>query len=86
MEIKAIRTEADYRAALQEVSALVDLDPAVDSPDGERLEEMGTLVQAYEAKHYSMVNLRAQRDAQAPLSAQDREWLDAPPVGLEDIS
>ena len=52
MEIKAIRTEADYRAALQEVSALIDLDPAVDSPDGERLEVMGTLVQAYEAKHY----------------------------------
>ena len=52
MEIKAIRTEADYRAALQEVSALVDLDPAVDSPDGERLEVMGALVQSYEAKHY----------------------------------
>ena len=52
MEIKAIRNEADYRAALQEVSALVDLDPAVDSPDGERLEVMGALVQAYEAKHY----------------------------------
>ena len=51
MEIKAIRTEVDYRAALQEVSALIDLDPAVDSPDGERLEVMGTLVQAYEAKH-----------------------------------
>ena len=51
MEIKAIRTEADYRAALQEVSALIDLDPAVDCPDGERLEVMGTLVQAYEAKH-----------------------------------
>ena len=86
MEIKVIRIEADYRAALQEVSALIDLDPAVDSPDGERLEVMGALVQAYEAKHYSMVNLLAQCDAQAPFSAQDREWLDASPVGLEDIS
>ena len=52
MEIKAIRTEADYLAALQEVSALIDIDPAVDSPDGERLDVLGTLVQAYEAKHY----------------------------------
>jgi len=52
MEIKVIRIEADYRAALQEVSALIDLDPAVDSADGERLEVMGALVQAYEAKHY----------------------------------
>ena len=28
MEIRAIRTEADYLAALREVSALIDLDPA----------------------------------------------------------
>jgi HTH-type transcriptional regulator/antitoxin HigA len=52
MEIKAIRTEADYLAALREVSALIDLDPAADDPEGERLDVLGTLVQAYEAKHY----------------------------------
>jgi HTH-type transcriptional regulator/antitoxin HigA len=52
MEIKAIRTEVDYLAALQEVSTLIDLDPAVDSPEGERLDVLGTLVQSYEAKHY----------------------------------
>ena len=54
MEIKAIRTEADYLIALQEVSTLIDLDPAADSPEGERLDVLGTLVQAYEAKHYPM--------------------------------
>ena len=54
MEIKAIRTEADYLTALQEVSALIDIDPAADSPDGERLDVLGTLVQAYEAKHYAI--------------------------------
>ncbi|MEI8169262.1 MAG: transcriptional regulator [Rhodoferax sp.] len=52
MEIKAIRTEADYLAALQEVSTLIDLDPSADAPEGERLDVLGTLVQAYEAKHY----------------------------------
>jgi len=52
MEIKAIRTEADYLASLREVSALIDLDPAADSAEGERLDVLGTLVQAYEAKHY----------------------------------
>jgi HTH-type transcriptional regulator/antitoxin HigA len=52
MEIKAIRTEQDYLAALREVSALIDLDPSLDTPAGERLDVMGTLVQAYEAKHY----------------------------------
>ena len=52
MEIKAIRTEADYFAALGEVSALIDLDPEADSAEGERLDVLGTLVQAYEANHY----------------------------------
>ena len=52
MEIKAIRSEPDYLAALREVAALIDLDPAADSPDGERLDVLGTLVQAYEARHY----------------------------------
>ena len=52
MEIKAIRSEPDYLAALREVAALIDLDPAADSPDGERLDVLGTMVQAYEAKHY----------------------------------
>ena len=51
MEIKAIRTEDDYLAALSEVSALIDLDPSEVSPEGERLDVLGTLVQAYEAKH-----------------------------------
>ena len=52
MEIKAIRTEADYLAALQEFSTLIDLDPFEDSPEGERLDVLGTLVQAYQSKHY----------------------------------
>lgn len=52
MEIKAIRTKEDYCAALAQVSVLIDLDPALDTPEGERLDVLGTLVQAYEAKHY----------------------------------
>jgi HTH-type transcriptional regulator/antitoxin HigA len=52
MEVRAIRTETDYRAMLAQVSALIDLDPAPDTPEGERLEVLGTLVEAYEAKHH----------------------------------
>ena len=52
MEVKAIRTVADYYEAQRQVSALIDLDPDRDSPEGERLEVIGTLVQAYEAQHY----------------------------------
>ena len=54
MEIKAIRTEKDYLTALREVSALIDSDPSPETPAGERLDVLGTLVQAYEAKHYPM--------------------------------
>jgi HTH-type transcriptional regulator/antitoxin HigA len=52
MEVRAIRTEADYRAALALVSDLIDIDPSPDTPEGEKLEVLGTLVQAYEAEHY----------------------------------
>lgn len=52
MEIRPIHTEADYQAALQEVSALMNQDPDAGTPDGDRLDVLATLVQAYEAKHY----------------------------------
>lgn len=52
MEAEAIRTDAEYRDALHEVSVLIDLNPARDSPEGERLKVIGALVQAYEAEHY----------------------------------
>ena len=52
MNIKPIRTKADYRAALREIELLM---PAkANSPDGERLDVLVTLVQAFEAKHYPM--------------------------------
>src|SRR6266545_4151361 len=50
MEIKRIRTEEDYRNYLEEIHSLFDADP--DSPEGERLDVLVTLVEAYEAKHY----------------------------------
>ena len=50
MEIKPIKTKADYRAALKEVEALMAAEP--DTPEGERLDVLVTLVEAYENKHY----------------------------------
>lgn len=44
-----IRTEAEYRSILTEVSALVDADPDPNTPAGERLNALVSLVQAYEA-------------------------------------
>jgi HTH-type transcriptional regulator / antitoxin HigA len=52
MNINPIRTKADYRAALAVVSKLVDKDRAFGTPDGDRLDVLAKLVEAYEAKHH----------------------------------
>lgn len=52
MGILHIRSATDYKVILAEVSAMIELDPDAESPEGERLEVLGLLVEAYEAKHY----------------------------------
>ncbi len=52
MEIKPIRTKTDYRAALKEIETLMSA--RGDSPEGERLDVLVTLVEAYEKKHYRL--------------------------------
>lgn len=52
MDIRPIHTKADYKAALEVVSALVDTDPKRGTPEGDCLEILGTLLEAYEAQHY----------------------------------
>ena len=50
MDIRPIRTEADYRAALEEVERLWDTEPG--TPEGDRVEVLATLIEAYEAQHH----------------------------------
>jgi HTH-type transcriptional regulator/antitoxin HigA len=52
MNIRPIRNRADYRAALKEVEALMVAER--DTPKGERLDVLVTLVEAYETKHYPL--------------------------------
>ena len=52
MNIHPIRTKADYKRALREVSAYFDNEPEPGSEDGDRFEILTTLVEAYEAKHF----------------------------------
>jgi hypothetical protein len=54
MEITPIRTEKDCRAALRVVTKLVDQNPSPDTPEGERLDVLSTLIEAYERKHHSI--------------------------------
>lgn len=52
MNIHPIRTNADYKRALREVSAYFDNEPEPGSEDGDRFEILITLVGAFEAKHF----------------------------------
>lgn len=52
MNIRPIRTEADCQAALGDIAALMEADPAPGTPKGDRLDILATLVQAYEARHF----------------------------------
>lgn len=52
MEIKPIRTAADHAAALQEIDGLMSAE--FGTPEGDRLDVLATLVDAYEARHFPM--------------------------------
>jgi HTH-type transcriptional regulator/antitoxin HigA len=52
MDVHPIRTEAEYEAALAEIDRLFDAAP--NTPEGDRLEVLATLVEAYEEQHYSI--------------------------------
>lgn len=90
MEITPIRTANDYRAALREVSALVDKDPAPDTPDGERLDVLSTLVEAWERKHYPIelpdpVEAIKFRMDQAVLTVKDLEPMIGQPNRVYEV-
>ena len=52
MPIKPIKTDADYRATLAEIETLMLAD--TNTPEGEKLDVLVTLVEAYEARNYPL--------------------------------
>jgi HTH-type transcriptional regulator/antitoxin HigA len=60
MQIHPIRTVDDHRAAIARIEQLISATP--DSPEGDELDVLATLVDAYEAKHHLI-------DAPDPVSA-----------------
>jgi len=52
MTIKPIKTERDYQKALKEIEKLWNAKP--NTPKGDRLDVLVTLVEAYERKHFPM--------------------------------
>ena len=50
MDIKPIKTESDYNAALAEIERLMGSE--LNTSEGDKLDVLTTLVEAYEEKHY----------------------------------
>ncbi len=59
MEIKPIRNEEDYRATLKEIESLMDAE--LGTPKGGRLDILVTLVEAYERRHFPLLDQTARR-------------------------
>ena len=86
MDIKPIRTEQDYDAALARVDELMDAE--LGTPAGEELDVLVDLVEAYESRHVPMgypsaveaIEFRMEQDGleparSGPLHGQPREGL-----------
>ncbi len=52
MNVKPIRTEQDYKAALKSISLLFDNQPEIGSPEFDYMEVMVLLIEAYETEHF----------------------------------
>jgi HTH-type transcriptional regulator / antitoxin HigA len=52
IKVRPIRSEEDYEAALAEIDELMDAEPG--TAEGDRLDIMVTLVEAYEARHWEI--------------------------------
>ncbi|MBU0537074.1 MAG: DNA-binding protein [Gammaproteobacteria bacterium] len=52
MNIKPIKTEADHKQALARLELLMEAQP--DTPEGDELDILATLVDAYERQHHAI--------------------------------
>ncbi len=53
MDIKPIKTELDYNRVLKEIESLMEANQ--DTPEGDRLDVLVTLLEAYEEKHHPVL-------------------------------
>ena len=76
MELKPIRTEEEYDAALQAVSPYFEREPEQGSPEGDRFEVLLMLIESYEQKYHRVappdpIEAIKFRMEQAGLTAKD---------------
>lgn len=78
MDIRAIRTEADYDWALKEIERYFDNQPEPGSPEADRFDVLAGLIKVYE-------------DARHPIAAPDpieliKHWMEAHDLGQSDLA
>jgi HTH-type transcriptional regulator/antitoxin HigA len=56
MDIRPIRTEADYNWALQEIESYFEREPESGSPEADRFDVLAALIEAYERRHHAIEN------------------------------
>jgi HTH-type transcriptional regulator/antitoxin HigA len=71
MDIRPIKSEADYQSALARIGELIDAE--LDSPAGDELDVLTTLVEAYEAQHFQ---IDPADPVEAILSRMDQQGLE----------
>lgn len=54
MDVRPIRTEADYRWALGEIEAYFDNEPVRGTPEADRFEVLADLIEAYESRNWAI--------------------------------
>ncbi len=60
--VRLLRTETEYDAAVAEIAALMDQEPAPGTPAHDRLEVLTLLVGAYDDAHYPMGDASTPQD------------------------
>ena len=88
LTIHPIRTEADYEAALSQVEALMDAQ--FGTPEGDHLDVLVTLIEAYEARHWPVpapdpIEAIRVRMEQRNLSSRDLEPMIGPRGRVSEV-
>lgn len=89
MQIRPIRSEADYRLALKEIEPYFDNPPPEDDPARDIVDAMISVIEAYERRHHQLIDNATAVDAlrftmeQKDLTSKDlapcmgsTEWVD----------
>jgi len=76
MDIKPIRTEADYDWALSEISPYFDTVPEPGTAEADRFDILADLIAAYEAKHHPMEPLNPVEMIAAYMEERDLQQAD----------